>query len=163
VKFAESIAQFFSRYTDFRGRTPRSGYWWVVLFLVTASIVIWALDMAVFQGLYPQDLLDQGLGPISLLLIAATAIPNLAIGFRRLHDSGRSAWWMLVFLGPLVASGLVTGSLDNPMEPTLPAIGLGLLALAGGIVLTIFYLLPSTPGDNKYGPNPLADLGGDSV
>jgi uncharacterized membrane protein YhaH (DUF805 family) len=155
VTFTESIRAFFSRYTDFRGRTPRSGYWWVALFLVAVSIVMWGVDMALFQGVYPQELLDQGLGPVSLLLIAATAIPNLALGFRRLHDTGRSAWWILIFLGPLLVSSGVTGTLENPMEPTPLAIGLGVLTLIGGITLLVFYLLPSTPGSNQYGPNPL--------
>lgn len=134
MKFAESIREFFSRYTDFRGRTPRSGYWWVVLFLVLASFVMWALDMVFFQGIYPQDLLDQGFGPVSLLFIAATLIPNLALGFRRLHDTNRSAWWLLI----------------------------GLVPFAGAVVLLVFYLLPSTPGENNYGPNPLTNTGEDA-
>jgi len=135
VNITDSIKQFFSRYTDFRGRTPRSGYWWVVLFLVLASVVMWAVDMALFRGIYPQELLEQGLGPASLLLIAAVFIPNLALGFRRLHDTNRSAWWILI----------------------------GLVPFAGAVVLLVFYLLPSTPGDNKYGPHPLADQGVDPV
>ena len=127
MKFTEAIRAFFSRYTDFRGRTPRSGYWWVVLFLVAVSIVMWAVDMVLFEGIYPQTLLEQGFGPGSILFIAATFIPNLALGFRRLHDTGRSAWWIL----------------------------LGLVPIVGAIVLLVFYLLPSTPGSNQYGPNPL--------
>ena len=98
MKFTESIRQFFSRYTDFQGRTPRSGYWWVVLFLVAVSFVMWAVDMVLFEGIYPQTLLEQGFGPGSILFIAATFIPNLALGFRRLHDTGRSAWWILIVL-----------------------------------------------------------------
>ena len=127
MKFTEAIRAFFSRYTDFRGRTPRSGYWWVVLFLVAVSFVMWAVDMVLFEGIYPQTLLEQGFGPGSILFIAATFIPNLALGFRRLHDTGRSAWWILIGLVPIV----------------------------GAIVLLVFYLLPSTPGSNQYGPNPL--------
>ncbi len=127
MKFTESIRAFFSRYTDFQGRTPRSGYWWVVLFLVAVSFVMWAVDMVLFEGIYPQTLLEQGFGPGSILFIAATFIPNLALGFRRLHDTGRSAWWILIGLVPIV----------------------------GAIVLLVFYLLPSTPGSNQYGPNPL--------
>ena len=126
MKFTESIRAFFSRYTDFQGRTPRSGYWWVVLFLVAVSFVMWAVDMVLFEGIYPQTLLEQGFGPGSILFIAATFIPNLALGFRRLHDTGRSAWWILIGLVPIV----------------------------GAIVLLVFYLLPSTPGSNQYGQNP---------
>ena len=127
MKFTESIRAFFSRYTDFQGRTPRSGYWWVVLFLVAVSFVMWAVDMVLFEGIYPQTLLEQGFGPGSILFIAATFIPNLALGFRRLHDTGRSAWWILIGLVPIV----------------------------GAIVLLVFYLLPSTPGSNQYEQNPL--------
>ena len=135
MKFTESIRAFFSRYTDFQGRTPRSGYWWVVLFLVAVSFVMWAVDMVLFEGIYPQTLLEQGFGPGSILFIAATFIPNLALGFRRLHDTGRSAWWILIGLVPIV----------------------------GAIVLLVFYLLPSTPGSNQYGPNPLVpDVGPDA-
>ena len=99
----------------------------MVLFLVAVSFVMWAVDMVLFEGIYPQTLLEQGFGPGSILFIAATFIPNLALGFRRLHDTGRSAWWILIGLVPIV----------------------------GAIVLLVFYLLPSTPGSNQYGPNPL--------
>jgi len=135
VKFTESVRQFFSRYTDFQGRTPRSGYWWVALFLVTVSVVIWGVDMVLFEGSYPQNLLDQGFGPVSIAFILITLIPNLALGFRRLHDTNRSAWWLLI----------------------------GLVPLAGAVVLLVFYLMPSTPGDNNYGPNPLASASDGSV
>ena len=58
----------------------------------------------------------------------AIIIPTFAVAFRRLHDTDRSAWWLLIGLVPIV----------------------------GSIVLLIFFVLDSTPGDNRFGPNPKA-------
>jgi uncharacterized membrane protein YhaH (DUF805 family) len=56
----------------------------------------------------------------------AVLIPSIAVSVRRLHDSGRSAWWLLI----------------------------GLVPILGGIVLLVFMALDSTPGENQFGPNP---------
>ncbi len=53
-------------------------------------------------------------------------VPSLAVSFRRLHDSGRTAWWLL----------------------------LGLVPVLGQLVVLIFMILDGTPGDNRYGPDP---------
>ena len=58
----------------------------------------------------------------------AIIIPAFAVTFRRLHDTDRSAWWLLIGLVPIV----------------------------GSIVLLIFFVMDSTPGDNRFGPNPKA-------
>ena len=69
---------------------------------------------------------DQGVGWVSLVVYLGLFIPTLAVLFRRLHDTGRSGWWWL----------------------------LSLLCGIGAIILFIFCLMDSTPGDNQYGPNP---------
>ena len=69
------------------------------------------------------------LGKINVLYglyILAIFLPSLALTVRRLHDTNRNGWWIFILLIPLI----------------------------GGIVLLIFEVLDSTPGDNKYGPNP---------
>ena len=63
---------------------------------------------------------------IGLIFVLASLIPTLAIAFRRLHDTGRSAWWLLISLIPLV----------------------------GSIVLLVFLLLAGEPGGNRFGPVP---------
>lgn len=63
---------------------------------------------------------------ISALLTLGLLLPSLAIGARRLHDIGHSGWWQLI----------------------------GIIPLVGFIVLIIFYVRDSQPGDNEYGPNP---------
>ena len=133
MSFGQAVSSFFSNYANFQGRTQRSGYWWVALFLVLVSFVLWFVDLQLFAGLWPQDLLDQGSGPISIVFGLAIIVPVIALGVRRLHDTNRSGWWVL----------------------------LGFIPLIGSIVLFVFYVLDSTPGDNQYGPNPKGvDAGG---
>ena len=126
MSFGQAVSSFFSNYANFQGRTQRSGYWWVVLFLVLVSFVLWFVDLQLFAGLWSQDLLDQGSGPLSIVFGLAIIVPVIALGVRRLHDTNRSGWWVL----------------------------LGFIPIIGSIVLFVFYVLDSTPGDNQYGPNP---------
>jgi uncharacterized membrane protein YhaH (DUF805 family) len=63
---------------------------------------------------------------LSYIYALAVLVPSFAVGWRRLHDTGRSGWWMLI----------------------------GLIPLVGAIILIVFFLQDSAPGDNQYGPNP---------
>ena len=102
-------------YVGFSGRARRKEYWMFYLFNAIVSIVLTVLDMLA------------GLNSILTYLYAlAILLPSLALSFRRLHDIGKSAWWVLIALVPVI----------------------------GGIVLLIFSLLDSEPGENQYGPNP---------
>lgn len=70
--------------------------------------------------------IDSGFGLLSGLYSLAVLLPSIAVAVRRLHDIDRSGWWLLIAIIPLI----------------------------GGIVLLVFAVLDSTPGDNQYGPNP---------
>jgi uncharacterized membrane protein YhaH (DUF805 family) len=70
----------------------------------------------------------QGMGLLSGLFAVGMILPSLAVGVRRLHDIGRSGWWLLIYVVPLI----------------------------GGIVLLVFAVRDSNPGENAYGPNPKA-------
>jgi len=85
VTFTESIRTCFSKYVDFNGVASRSEFWWFILFLFIAAVVLGAVS--------------QTLGGIFSL---ATILPQLAVGARRLHDTGRSGWWQLLLLIPLI-------------------------------------------------------------
>ncbi len=126
MSFGQAISAFFSNYANFRGRTRRSGYWWTFLFLVLASIALWFIDLQLFSGVWSQELLDQGSGPLSIVFGLAIIVPVISLGVRRLHDTGRSGWWVL----------------------------LGFIPIVGGIILLVFYVQDSQPGSNAYGPNP---------
>ncbi|MBI1407067.1 MAG: DUF805 domain-containing protein [Caulobacter sp.] len=120
----------FRKYVDFQGRARRSEYWLWVLFLVAVEVVLMVLA-AMMNGGDPERF-----GPANILLLLfwlGTFLPTLAVAVRRLHDTDRSGWWLLI----------------------------GLIPLIGGIVLLIFYVLDGTPGPNKFGPDPKG-RGGDA-
>ena len=111
------------QYAVFSGRAQRKEYWMFVLFNILISIAL-----AVVDGM--TGTLDEqtGYGLLSGIYSLAVLIPSIAVAVRRLHDTGRSAWWLLIVLLPLV----------------------------GAIVLLVFMVLDSEPGSNDYGANPKA-------
>lgn len=110
-------------YADFRGRARRREYWMFTLVSTLISIVLTGLEMAF--GLEVGEGAAR-VGVLSGLYGLAVLVPGLAVSVRRLHDTGRSGWWLLALLVPL----------------------------AGAVVLLYFQLLDSQPGANRWGPNP---------
>ncbi|MFN3387933.1 MAG: DUF805 domain-containing protein [Allosphingosinicella sp.] len=132
------------RYAEFSGRSRRKEYWMYVLLIVIATFVISFIEQALgltgMVGPY---------GPLSALLIVGTFVPSLAVGIRRLHDTNRTGWWMLLGIVPYALSVvlLLAGSLAL-------AATLGMVALLCAIALLVFMVLPGTSGPNQYGPDP---------
>jgi uncharacterized membrane protein YhaH (DUF805 family) len=93
VSFSEALPLFFKNYAAFQGRSSRGAYWWAGLALCLISIAIAIVDMILFSGFVAAS---NGNGPIGMLFGLATLIPGIAIGVRRLHDVGRSGWWVLI-------------------------------------------------------------------
>jgi uncharacterized membrane protein YhaH (DUF805 family) len=119
--FTEAISSGFRNYVNFSGRAARSEFWFWVLFSILLSIAAGIIDFAMFG-------IRDGVSPISSLVSLALLLPGLAVSVRRLHDTDRSGWWVLLFLIPLI----------------------------GAIVLLIWYCSRGTPGGNRFGPDPLA-------
>ena len=112
-----------NKYATFTGRARRQEFW--MYFLVVAIIEI-ALSI-IFSILGSIAGVFSIIGSFIIGLFGLVIIiPTLALWMRRLHDTGKSGWWLLISLIPVV----------------------------GSIVLLVFALLDSQPGDNKYGPNP---------
>jgi len=111
------------KYTDFSGRAPRAEYWWFYLLTVVAYLIALILDSLIGTGAA-----FASTGIIMLLVILGLLIPALAAGVRRLHDTDRSGWWLLIAFIPLV----------------------------GAIVLLVFFVFEGTKGDNRFGPDPYA-------
>ena len=160
MSFPQAIRSFWKNYANFRGRTPRSGYWWASLFLLASSLILGGIDSALFGSLWSEELLSQGLGPLRFAFALAALVPNLALAFRRLHDTGRSGWWLLLPIVPSLVLWVTAPETASGQPATFGDVDpfvqlIAVAGLAGVVVLFVFYLQKSKPGDNKYGPNPL--------
>ena len=139
------------KYADFSGRAPRAEYWWYTLAIVVAAIVI-----GLVEGMLGLSGAVGTYGPISLIFMLALLVPGLAVTARRLHDTNRSGWWMLIAVVPyaLMAILAVMAAGAGSMAGLAGAGLVGILALIGAIVLLVFMVLPGTRGTNNYGPDP---------
>ena len=171
------------RYAEFSGRSSRAELWWFFLMMFIVYMIVWfAFAGAIFSSLVaagqtgsaePTAGVLGGLG-IGMLLMALVAllliIPTLAVQVRRLHDTDRSGWWLggyyLLYLVYMVmAFGSVFSSMNASMtDPTQPpqvnggmfgaTMILGLLLFVYMIALLVFYCLPGTKGQNRFGADP---------
>lgn len=90
VGFGEAVKLFFTNYVNFGGRSTRSEYWWVVLFNILVSLVLYPITVTT------------GLTFLSALWSLGTLLPGIGLSIRRLHDAGHSGWWILINLVPIV-------------------------------------------------------------
>jgi uncharacterized membrane protein YhaH (DUF805 family) len=109
------------KYATFDGRARRKEFWMFFLWNFIIALVL-AIILAIIAGVTRSP----AVASVTYLYALAVFIPNLAVLARRLHDTGRSGWWILIGLVPLI----------------------------GAIVLLVFSVMDSQPGDNQYGPNP---------
>ena len=109
----------FKQYATFSGRATRSEYWFFILFYTLFAVIAGVIDIAIGDG--------GTNGILMLLVILVHIIPSLAVSVRRLHDIGKSGWWYLVSLVPII----------------------------GPFIILFFAVLESAP-DNVYGPSPKA-------
>ena len=123
--FGQAISSGFSNLTNFSGRASRSEFWWWMLFVWIVNVIVGTiLNIAM-----PND------GTNSMGFFASVAwwivyviffLATLGVAVRRLHDTGRSGWWVL----------------------------LQLICCIGTIILIVFWVQPSQPSDNQYGAPP---------
>ena len=90
MNFFQAINECFSKYTIFSGKAMRSEYWYWRLFELILAIIAFRLDKIFFY--------DKEYGSFSLFLFFFTFLPGLAVSVRRLHDTGKSGWWLLISL-----------------------------------------------------------------
>ena len=120
------VKEAFGKYATFEGRSRRKEYWIFTLFCVVVAVVLTSIDSV--TGTYGRS---AGVGLLSGLFYLAVLVPSLAVTVRRLHDTDRSGWWVLLSLIPVL----------------------------GGIVLLVFMCIDSQPGANRFGPNPKGVIG----
>ncbi len=112
MTFQQAVQTCFSKYVDFSGRARRSEYWWFVLAYVILAIVSGFIHEYIY-----------------VIVVLAFILPLLAAGARRLHDIGKSGWFLLI----------------------------GLIPIVGGLVLLYFMVQPGQPDANAYGEPQLTD------
>lgn len=168
--FVNSVGTCFRKYADFSGRAGRPEYWWFFLFAVVGSALFAILDAAIF-GVDAET--SQAPRILSGLFHLAILLPMLSVAWRRMHDTGRPGWYVLlpmllsfVFLFAALA-GVVTFAavetrLDDASVLIAPAAWLGglgallvaLVQFALAILMLWWLTRPSQPGSNQYGPAP---------
>ncbi len=109
MNFQQAVQTCFRKYADFSGRGVRSEYWWFVLAYVGAALVAGFIHEFIY-----------------LAVVLAFLLPLFSAGARRLHDIGKSGWWLLLGLIPVV-----------------------------GLVLIYFMVQPTQPEPNEYGAPPV--------
>lgn len=118
MSFMTAVQTVLSKYATFSGRARRSEYWWFVLFNAIVTMLALVADAAL--GFTDAG----GAGPVLIVAVLALFLPGLAVTARRLHDTGRSGWWMLLSFVPF-----------------------------GGLVL-LFFTLQDSRGPNAWGQSP---------
>jgi uncharacterized membrane protein YhaH (DUF805 family) len=111
------------KFAVFGGRARRKEFWVFALVNLLATLILGFVDVA--TGLVSEQ---AGIGLFSGIYSLGVLVPYLAVSVRRLHDTGRTGWWLLI----------------------------GLIPLIGSIVLLVFFVLDGEPGQNRYGVNPKA-------
>lgn len=135
MSFADSVRTCLRNYAHFNGRSGRPEFWWFYLFTVLVALIstvplfvltvllIVAGDNGGAVGLLTALIIIWTI--VVIVVSIALYIPLLAVGARRLHDYGQSAWWLLLLIVPF-----------------------------GNIALIVLWVMDGTPGDNQYGPRP---------
>lgn len=118
------------KYATFNGRARRTEYWMFYLFNFVIAFILGIIDGVLNAVLNSNSSSAGQLGLLGGLYSLAVLIPGIAVGVRRLHDTGRSGWWMFISLIPII----------------------------GGIWLLIYLIQDGTPGPNQYGPDPKTEI-----
>ena len=98
MDFGTAIKTCFNKYADFEGPAIRSEYWFFTLFIYLVWPVIYFVTMWIFIKTTLPDGVVKFLFAAPTIWLLATVIPHLAVGVRRLHDIGKSGWWLLIML-----------------------------------------------------------------
>lgn len=185
LTFKQAVGACISEYATFTGRSRRSEYWWFGLFtllIMVIPLICMGVASFVLEGRFVMEpgetngALTQTIHLILVVIIALAylflLVPSLAVQTRRLHDTGRSGWWIVwVFLASMATEIVALfvlgfGSTDlGTIEQIKESFG---VSIVGGILILLFYLaqlglslaifvfslLDSQRGENKYGSSP---------
>ena len=131
MSFSEAIKTCFQKYAEFRGRASRPEFWWFVLLyylVILAPVVPLIAVGSAERGPFDEpgtNVAGVVFGIVIGVAVLALIIPYLAVGTRRLHDTGKPGWWWFITLVPF-----------------------------GSILLIVFRASEGDKGSNQYGPPP---------
>ncbi|MCA0946774.1 DUF805 domain-containing protein [Salipiger pacificus] len=167
--FVEAIKVCLRKYANFSGRARRPEYWWFVLFVALATLVATLIDVAIWGT---AETAVRILGPIVQL---ALMLPLFAVGWRRLHDSGRPGWYLLLpmllgiatalalllgvaVFGSMEAHGVPSEELRGPagVLGSVSMVLVGILQLVLTLLMLWWLTRPTDPQPNRFGPPPPA-------
>jgi uncharacterized membrane protein YhaH (DUF805 family) len=114
VDFQGAIRQQFENVLNFNGRASRSAYWWYALALVIVDVVL---------NIFSSVIGSSALSLLISLVLIVVGLSGLSVGVRRLHDTDKSGWWLLI----------------------------GLIPIIGTIIVIVFLCQSGTPGQNRFG------------
>lgn len=122
MSLGEAVSTCWKKYGDFDGRAQRPEFWWWILFVTLLQIAA-SIILTVLLVVFQNAGFLQWLGVlIFMIVVLAVILPSIAVSVRRLHDRDLSGWWYLLGFVPVAS-----------------------------IVLLVWYVLPGTPGPNRYG------------
>jgi uncharacterized membrane protein YhaH (DUF805 family) len=182
MSFVDAIKSGFKNYFNFKGKAPRSEFWYWVLFTALFTTVLGTIDSVIWPPAASNDDWMQNLDvtlsnptPLSNIASLVLFIPNLSMAARRFHDAGFSAKWLFAQLVPFVyaifagfgiiaiLSTLTGEMLSSQQLMTIVFLGIPIFALGAAVVVIylVFALRPSKSffDGNKYvEPEPLGPL-----
>lgn len=126
MDFATAVVTCFMKYATFSGRARRAEFWWFALFNFGVMLILAVID-AVFGGPHRWMMDGDGPSPVGAIYWLAVFLPSLTVTVRRLHDTDRTGWWVLLQVVPVI----------------------------GPLILVWFLATPGTAGPNRFGPDPL--------
>ncbi len=174
----EAVKTCLRKFFDFTGRARRSEYWWFILFYLIVALV-WIFLSSFFMAV-GFEFSSVNEGPVKTMVKSSTLmlvpilifiIPSYAAQTRRLHDSGHSGWWIVAsfavslvyvisyyfaLMKPILDSESAGRGFNENLSPTwMVVVGiLSIISIVLSIVILVFTIQDSEPGENKYGPSP---------
>lgn len=160
MTFVNAVKSGFQNGLKFSGRSRRPEYWWFFLFIFAGAFIISLIDMVLFGA---------GRQVLTRVFQIVVFIPFLAVAWRRLQDTGKPGWWVLIPSAIVTVSALVAGSISRQMMGRMVNMGempmmtsaqsglilvLTLLQIVAGAVIIWWMTRPSQKGANAYGPEP---------
>ena len=87
-----------NKYATFSGRARRKEYWMFLLINLVVSVALALIDSLI------GSVSESGMGLLSSVYSIGVLIPSLALSVRRLHDIGRTGWWELISIIPVIGA-----------------------------------------------------------